>query len=78
MRQTFLKEGLSNNFKPIQADAGLFTYVAGGAGIVVGLATYGYKIMQVFGVKSVKLTNSRGFCVELSTAAIVILSSRYG
>ncbi|GAQ85424.1 phosphate transporter [Klebsormidium nitens] len=50
----------------------------GGAGIVVGLATYGYKIMQVFGVKSVKLTNSRGFCCELSTAAIVILSSRYG
>lgn len=50
----------------------------GGAGIVIGLATYGYKIMQVFGVKSVKLTNARGFCAELATAGVVILSSRYG
>jgi sodium-dependent phosphate transporter len=50
----------------------------GGAGIVCGLATYGYKIMRVLGVKSVKLTNSRGFCVELSTAITVIVASRYG
>eukprot|EP00884_Botryococcus_braunii_P006394 jgi/Botrbrau1/15756/Bobra.4_1s0120.1 len=40
----------------------------GGAGIVLGLALYGYQIMRVFGVKSVKLTNSRGFCLELATA----------
>ncbi|GAQ82758.1 sodium phosphate symporter [Klebsormidium nitens] len=50
----------------------------GGAGIVVGLATYGYKILQVLGVKAVKLTNARGFCCELSTAAVVIISSRFG
>ena len=50
----------------------------GGAGIVCGLATYGYKIMRVLGVKSVKMTNSRGFCVELSTAITVIVASRYG
>lgn len=34
--------------------------VVGGAGIVLGLATYGYKIMRVLGVKMTKLTNSRG------------------
>lgn len=39
--------------------------VVGGAGIVFGLATYGYKIMRVLGVKMVKLTNSRGFIVEM-------------
>lgn len=27
-----------------------------------GLATYGYKIMRVLGVKMTKLTNSRGEC----------------
>jgi sodium-dependent phosphate transporter len=52
--------------------------VLGGVGIVCGLATYGYKIMRVLGVKSVKLTNSRGFCVELATAITVIVASRYG
>jgi Phosphate transporter family len=45
---------------------------------VIGLALYGYQIMRVFGVKSVKLTNSRGFCLELATAITVIIASRYG
>ncbi len=50
----------------------------GGAGLVIGLATYGYKIMAVLGVKMTKLTNSRGYCVELAAAATVILGSRFG
>eukprot|EP00898_Chlorokybus_atmophyticus_P000453 jgi/Chlat1/1408/Chrsp12S00101 len=50
----------------------------GGAGIVAGLATFGYKIMSVLGVRTSKLSNSRGFCVELSTATAVVLASRYG
>ncbi len=50
----------------------------GGAGIVLGLATYGYLIMRVLGVKVVKLSNTRGFCAELSTAITVILASRFG
>ena len=41
-------------------------------------ATYGYKIMAVLAVKSAKLTNSRGFCVELSAAMTVVLASRFG
>jgi sodium-dependent phosphate transporter len=52
--------------------------VVGGVGIVLGLATYGYKIMRVLGVKMVRLTNSRGYCVELSAAAVIIVGSRYG
>lgn len=51
--------------------------VVGGIGIVVGLATYGYKIMRVLGVKMTKMTNSRGFTVELCAAAVVILGSRF-
>ena len=50
----------------------------GGVGIVVGLATYGYLIMRVLGVKVVKLSNARGFCAELSTAITVVLASRFG
>lgn len=41
------------------------------------LAADGYKIMRVLGVKMTKLTNSRGFTVELCAAAVVILGSRY-
>jgi solute carrier family 20 (sodium-dependent phosphate transporter) len=52
--------------------------VIGGAGIVLGLALYGYKIMRVMGVKMAKLTPSRGYCVELSAATIVIIGSAFG
>ena len=45
---------------------------------MLGLATYGYLIMRVLGVKVVKLSNTRGFCAELSTAITVILASRFG
>lgn len=34
--------------------------------------------MAVLAVKSAKLTNSRGFCVELSAAMTVVLASRFG
>ena len=43
-----------------------------------GLAIFGYKIIRVLGVRTVKLSNSRGFCAELSTAITVLVASRYG
>ena len=52
--------------------------VIGAVGMVVGIATLGYKIMRVLGVKMTKLSNSRGLCIELSAAIVVILASRYG
>ena len=56
----------------------IWILIIGGTGIVVGLATYGYKIMRVLGVKSVKVTNARGFCLEISTAITVVIASRIG
>jgi len=50
----------------------------GGVGMVLGLATLGYKIMRSLGVKMCKLTPSRGFSVELSAATIVIIGSYLG
>lgn len=49
----------------------------GGAGLVFGLATMGYRVMRSMGVKMTRLTNSRGFCVELCVAAVVILASHF-
>jgi sodium-dependent phosphate transporter len=50
----------------------------GAGGIVVGLATYGYKILEALGTKMAKLTPSRGICIELGAAAVIILGSRLG
>jgi sodium-dependent phosphate transporter len=50
----------------------------GGVGIVVGLSTYGVKIMDVLGKKITYISPSRGFAAELSTALVVSLASKYG
>ena len=48
----------------------------GGAGIVLGLATMGYKIMASIGVNLVRVTPSRGFTIELGAAIVVLIGSR--
>ena len=50
----------------------------GGAGIVFGLATYGFKVMGTIGRKITELTPSRGFAAELGAAATVVLASGTG
>lgn len=50
----------------------------GGVGICVGLALFGWRIIQVLGVKVAKVTNARGFSAEFATAITVAVASRYG
>ena len=50
----------------------------GATGIVIGLATYGYKIMRVLGVKCAHITPSRGFCMETATALVIAIGSALG
>ena len=50
----------------------------GGAGIVVGLATYGWRVIQTIGRKITELTPSRGFAAELAAATTVVLASATG
>ena len=50
----------------------------GGFGIVVGLATWGYKVMETVGKKITELTPSRGFAAELAAATTIVLASRLG
>jgi len=56
----------------------LWILVLGGAGIVVGLATMGYRVMKTIGKQITQLTPSRGYCAELAAAATVVLASRTG
>jgi PiT family inorganic phosphate transporter len=50
----------------------------GGIGIGVGLATWGYRVMETVGRKITELTPSRGFAAELATATTIVLASRLG
>jgi PiT family inorganic phosphate transporter len=56
----------------------LWILVLGGVGIVVGLGTMGYKVMQTIGTQITELTPSRGFCATLAAAATVVMASRTG
>ena len=50
----------------------------GAAGMVVGLATFGYKVMNTVGSGITALTPSRGFAAQLATAGTVVLASGTG
>jgi len=60
------------------AELPLWILVMGGTGIVIGLVTMGYKVMQTIGTRITQLTPSRGFCATLAAAATVVLASRTG
>ena len=52
--------------------------LVGGVGIVIGLATYGWKVIATIGKKITELTPSRGFAAELGAAATVVFASATG
>jgi PiT family inorganic phosphate transporter len=52
--------------------------LVGGVGIVVGLATWGYRVMETVGKRITELTPSRGFAAELAAALTIVLASRLG
>ncbi len=48
----------------------------GGTGIVLGLATYGYRVMRTVGSKITQLTPSRGIAADVAAMSTVLLCSR--
>jgi PiT family inorganic phosphate transporter len=50
----------------------------GAVGIVIGLATYGWKVIATIGKGITELTPSRGFAAELATATTVVTASALG
>jgi PiT family inorganic phosphate transporter len=56
----------------------IWILLLGGVGIVVGLATLGYRVMRTIGTRITQLTPSRGYCATLAAATTVVLASKTG
>ncbi len=63
----------------LESQAGVPPWILalGGVGIVVGLATLGYRVMATIGERITELTPSRGYAAEFATAVTIVLASRY-
>lgn len=72
--------GVLNNGGNVMAQSPMPAWILllGGGGIVLGLATYGFKVMATIGKKITELTPSRGFAAELGAATTVVLASATG
>ncbi len=56
----------------------IWILVLGGVGIVIGLATYGYRVIRTIGEKITELTPTRGYAAELGAAITILTFSRFG
>lgn len=56
----------------------IWVLAIGGAGIVVGLATFGRHVIATVGEKITQLTPSRGFAAELAAATTIVIASGTG
>ena len=48
----------------------------GGVGIVIGLSTWGWRVIETIGKKITELTPTRGFSAEFAAATTIVLASR--
>jgi PiT family inorganic phosphate transporter len=71
--QAFSGKGVSEN---VPVSPVLLAF--GGAGIVIGLATMGYKVILAVGKKITEITPTRGFSAEFATASTVLVCSKLG
>lgn len=64
----------------VAAKSGIQTWILllGGIGIVVGLATFGVRVIRTVGQKITHLTPSRGFAAELAASTTIVVASGTG
>ncbi len=73
-----ITSAVSGNELASKAPVAPWMLAIGGVGIVIGLATWGYRVMETVGKRITELTPSRGFAAELAAATTIVLASRLG
>ncbi|XAL98554.1 inorganic phosphate transporter [Phycisphaeraceae bacterium D3-23] len=68
-------QSLQDGAVAAKASVPLWALLLGGTGIIVGLATWGWRVMQTIGKKITELTPTRGFCAELAAATTILIAS---
>jgi PiT family inorganic phosphate transporter len=71
-------EIIKYNSIPEKVSVEIWVLALGGLGIVVGLATFGYRVMRLVGMKVTEITPSRGVAADLSTMVTVLTFSKLG
>ena len=71
---TVTREGLTS----LGGGFPLWVLCIGGLGIVIGLATWGWRVIDTIGKKITELTPSRGFSAEFGAALTILLASQLG
>lgn len=56
----------------------IWILILGGFGISLGVLLLGYRVMKTIGGDITELNNTRGFCIDFSTASTVLVSSVLG
>ena len=69
-----VREGSAGAQAPVEP----WMLIVGGVGIVVGLATMGYRVMDTVGRNITELTPSRGFAATFASAVTIVIASRAG
>lgn len=69
---------LTTGVLTIDAPIPTWALALGGIGIVIGLATWGWRVIETIGKKITELTPTRGFAAEFGAATIIVLASRLG
>jgi len=62
----------------LKATVPIWVLALGGIGIVIGLATWGWRVIETVGKKITELTPSRGFSAEFGAAVTIVVASRLG
>lgn len=62
----------------MQVPVPIWVFALGGVGLVIGISTWGYRVMETIGKKITEVTPTRGFAAEFGAATAVIICSRLG
>ncbi len=69
-----VKRGVISEVAPIPS----WLLAFGGVGIIIGLATWGWRVIETVGKKITELTPTRGFSAEFGAATTILIASKLG